>query len=73
MPMISMLDSTKTYVEDLQATGLYGYDFSSVVETLLLRGIREAITMKLIQPRTFPDEPKEVHWGEDVGKEKLSE
>lgn len=56
MPSISMLDSTRAYIEDLKKTGLYGWHFDTVVETLLLRGIREAIDKKHIAPRVFPDD-----------------
>lgn len=52
---VSVLDSTKVYIEDLRKTGLYGWHIDEVVETLLLRGIREAITMKIIAIREFPD------------------
>ena len=55
MPYISLLDSTVIYLKDMQKTGLYGYSFDAVVEELLLRGVREAIDKKYIEPRAFPD------------------
>lgn len=55
MPYVSLLDSTVTYIRDVQKTGLYGHSFDAVVEELVLRGIREAIDKKYIAGRVFPD------------------
>lgn len=46
-------DSARVYVNDLLASGLYGDTFSEVVEAIILRGVREAIDMKIIRIREF--------------------
>lgn len=53
-PYVGKLSKTKTdYIGDLIDTHLYGESHDEVVETLVLRGIREAIEKKLIAVRTF--------------------